>query len=105
MSAVEMRDAVVKEQLLAALYTPKKKPKTSEEAGQLVDDYLQAHSTQVKSYSQPQKQPQKLIKCFSCNQKDYNCPQTSPLYFDTPGDGLSGHTKEKIYSTIKQLHQ
>ena len=126
MSADEIRDAVVKEQLLTSLpehiriWVSERKPKTSEEAGQLAEDYRQAHSTQMQPpgrcpkcgesghwakdctrHQESSKQP----KRFKCNVKgnlSYHCPQRSSLYCDVPAGGFSGFTVAEAHESLKQ---
>ena len=81
-SVQELRDLIAKEQLLNSLpsdirvWVSERKPKTSREAGQLADDYLQARrrSQELNKNEQPRRQDKRShgpIRCYICHQEGH----------------------------------
>ena len=114
MTTAELRDTIITKQLLAALpedvciRVTERKPKSSTEARQLAEDYIQARSAASPRKQQPlgncrtcgqhghwasdcPNQKEALKKCFRCNKPghlSYQCTMTaSSNYCDTPDVG------------------
>ena len=123
MTTAQLRDTIIMEKLLTALpedvrmWVSERKLITSNEAGQLAEDYLQARSAASSAApptapTAPQQPPGKCPKCqqhcpkqrdspnkcFKCNKPghlSYQCNSATSLYCDTPDDGSSYYMSRK----------
>ena len=79
-TVAEVKDAVVREQLMATLpddvrvWVSERKPKTTAEAGQLADDYLQAHASGTLNTKSPRLPPGPCPRCWQHGHWASECP-------------------------------